>query len=33
LVLCRDADMEDAMPGSWKDRSGEEKQITSEAKL
>lgn len=32
-IWSKDADMEDAMPGSWKDRSGEEKQITSEAKL
>jgi hypothetical protein len=31
--VCRDADVEDSMPSSWKDKSGEEKQVTSEAKL
>jgi hypothetical protein len=31
--VCRDADLEDSMPSSWKDKSGEEKQVTSEAKL
>ena len=33
VCVCRDADLEDSMPSSWKDKSGEEKQVTSEAKL
>lgn len=32
-VAHRDADVDDALPNSWKERSGQEKPATQEAKL
>ena len=32
-IWSRDADMEDTMPSAWRDKSGEEKQVTTEPKL
>lgn len=32
-IWCKDADAEDTMPGTWREQSGEEKQVSKEPKL